>query len=275
MGGLFSAERPVVLLGCGNMGKALLKGWISAGIAPDSIIVIDPAGAANAVEAGLPASQVHESSPERVNAGLLMAAVKPQIMAEALGGVTGLVDEQTLLLSIAAGTQIRDLRSLLPQAGKIVRAMPNTPCAIGEGISVACAEGELTTNQEAQVNALLSAGGEVRWVRDEGQMDAVTALSGSGPAYVFHLIECLAAAGEGQGLDSELARDLALHTVAGAGRLAKLSDQDARDLRRAVTSPGGTTQAGLEVLMGDGQGLSQLIRHTVAAATKRSRELSK
>ncbi|MGD8325514.1 MAG: pyrroline-5-carboxylate reductase [Sphingomonadales bacterium] len=275
MGGLFSAERPVVLLGCGNMGKALLKGWIAVGIPTDSIIVIDPAGEASAVEAGLPSSQIYESAPENIRAGLLMAAVKPQVMAEALGGVLGLVDEQTLLLSIAAGTQVQALKALLPKVGVVVRAMPNTPCAIGEGITVACADSTLTERQEEQVNTLLSAGGEVRWVGDEGQMDAVTALSGSGPAYVFHLIECLAAAGEGQGLGSELARDLALYTVAGAGRLAKLSDQDAQDLRRAVTSPGGTTQAGLEVLMGDGQGLSQLIRHTIAAAAKRSRELSK
>jgi len=274
MGGLFRAERPVVLLGCGNMGKALLKGWIDGGVALDAILVIEPAGPANALEVGLPASQIFDRCPEGIKAGLLMAAVKPQIMAEALAGVQNLADDDTLLLSIAAGTTVRDLQHSLPGAGVVVRAMPNTPCAIGEGISVAFSGHDLSAQQKAQVDRLLSAGGEVRWVDEEAQMDAVTAVSGSGPAYVFYLIECLAAAGEGQGLPADLARDLALHTVAGAGRLAKTSDMDARDLRRAVTSPGGTTQAGLEVLMGE-QGLSVTIRHTVAAAAKRSRELSK
>lgn len=274
MGGLFSAERPVVLLGCGNMGKALLKGWIAGGIAPDAIIVIEPAGPENALEAGLPKAQIFGSCPQDVKAGLLMAAVKPQVMAEALSGVQSLADEETLLLSIAAGTVLRNLKEAMPGAGTYVRAMPNTPCAIGEGISVAYCDQSLSAHQKEQVDRLLSAGGEVRWVEEEGQMDAVTAVSGSGPAYVFYLIECLAAAGEGQGLPEELARDLALHTVAGAGHLAKTSDVDARDLRRAVTSPGGTTQAGLEVLMGE-QGLSMTIRHTVSAAAKRSRELSK
>lgn len=274
MGSLFTAARPVVLVGCGNMGKALLKGWLASGIPSDAIYVIEPAGPDNALDAGLPKSQILTEAPKDICAGILMAAVKPQIMAEALPPLLHLVDEDTILLSIAAGTSLRSLKDLIGTTDLVIRAMPNTPAAIGEGITVVCPKSVLNDQQAEQVDALLRAGGVVRWVEEESDMDVVTAISGSGPAYVFYLIECLAAAGEGQGLSAELARDLALQTVSGAGSLAKDSEQSAFDLRRAVTSPGGTTQAGLEVLMGEG-GLAEVIRHTVAAAAKRSRELSK
>lgn len=270
----FSAARPVVLIGCGNMGKALLKGWLGQGISGDAIRVIEPSGPQTAVEAGLDAAQVSASAPEDVKAGLVLVAVKPQAFGDALPPVATMVDEESLVLSIAAGKSIAALRSYFPKAKAVIRAMPNTPASIGRGITVACGERKLSDGDRSQAQALLEAGGEVRWVKDEALLDVVTAVSGSGPAYVFYLMECLAAAGEAHGLPADLALDLALHTVAGAGSLARQSGQSPRDLRRAVTSPGGTTQAGLEVLMGENGGLSDLVRHTVSAAAKRSKELS-
>ena len=188
MGSLFTAARPIVLVGCGNMGKALLKGWLDNGIPSDAIYVVEPAGPDNAIEAGLPKSQVFAEAPTDLRAGILMAAVKPQIMADALPPVAHLIDEDTILLSIAAGTTLRVLKELTGQTDLVIRAMPNTPAAIGEGITVACPKSVLNGAQAAQVDMLLSAGGIVRWVDDEGDMDVVTAISGSGPAYVLSLI---------------------------------------------------------------------------------------
>ncbi|MFZ1102439.1 MAG: pyrroline-5-carboxylate reductase, partial [Hyphomicrobiaceae bacterium] len=205
---------------------------------------------------------------------VLLVAVKPQAMDEVLPPLAKLVGRGTVVVSIAAGRQIGGLAVHLAEGTAIVRAMPNTPASVGRGITVAVGNAHVTAAQRDACDRLLRAVGEVSWVDDEGLMDAVTAVSGSGPAYVFHLAECLAQAGAAAGLAPELAQKLARWTVAGAGELLHRSDLDAATLRRNVTSPAGTTAAGLEVLMAD-DGLAELMRKAVAAAARRSRELAK
>ncbi|GAB4142678.1 MAG: pyrroline-5-carboxylate reductase [Sphingomonadales bacterium] len=268
-----SRERPLLLLGCGNMGAAMLKGWLAGGVDAAAIHVVDPAGPERAVEAGLDPAQITAELPADCRPAIMVLAIKPQLFDAVLPALApALVGGDCVVLSVAAGRTLGGMRALLADAGGVVRAMPNTPAAIGQAMTVLCAEAIVGAESRALCGDLLSAIGQVRWVEDEDLMDAVTAVSGSGPAYVFYLIECLAAAGEVQGLAPDLATDLAIETVAGAAALARQSNVGARDLRRQVTSPGGTTQAGLEVLMGEG-GLANLMRHTVAAAAKRAREM--
>ena len=268
-----SRERPLLLLGCGNMGAAMLKGWLAGGIDVAAIQVVEPAGPERAVEAGLNPAQISVELPADCRPAIIVLAIKPQMFDAVLPALApALAGGECLVLSVAAGRTLGGMRALLADAGGIVRAMPNTPAAIGQAMTVLCAEAAVDAPSRALCGDLLGAIGQVRWVEDEDLMDAVTAVSGSGPAYVFYLIECLAAAGEVQGLDPDLATALAIETVAGAATLARHSKIGARDLRRQVTSPGGTTQAGLEVLMGEGS-LANLMRHTVAAAAKRAREM--
>ena len=268
-----SATGAVLLVGCGKMGGAMLEGWLERGSA-GRFVVVEPSGAA--AFAGRPGVEVHR---EAVNLDLdlrpdvVVVAVKPQTMDEAIRHYGRFVAPQTVFLSIAAGKTLGYFaRNLGPQAA-IVRAMPNTPAAIGRGITVACPNPRVSPDQIALCDRLLAAVGEVGWVDDEGLIDAVTAVSGSGPAYVFLLIECLAKAGVEAGLPDALAMRLARATVAGAGELARRSSEPASVLRQNVTSPGGTTQAALEVLMAQ-DGLSALLGKAVAAAAKRSRELA-
>ena len=259
--------RGLVLVGCGRMGGAMLKGWLAQGLQPGAVTVIDPKPAPEWQDRGL---RVNTPLPE--NPAVLVLAVKPQMMVDALGELPELND--TLVVSVAAGTTISIFEAAFPGA-PVVRVMPNTPAAIGKGISALIGNDGATAAHLDLAETLMSAVGRVVRLDSEAQMDAVTGLSGSGPAYVFHLIEALARAGEAQGLSADMALELARVTVAGAGALAVDADEDPAVLRENVTSPGGTTAAGLKVLMDEETGLPPLIRRTVAAATERGRELGK
>ena len=261
--------RGLVLLGCGKMGSAMLAGWLERGLPEDSVWVLDPH----------PSDWV-QSLGVHVNAGVpkapavVLIAVKPQMMGDALPTLAALGGGDTVFVSVAAGTPLAAFEAAFGAATPIVRAIPNTPAAIGQGITAICAN---AAGQSAlgMAEALLSAVGDVVTLEGEHQMDAVTGVSGSGPAYVFHLIETLAAAGEAQGLPAPLAMQLAKATVAGAGALAMQAGEDPAQLRINVTSPNGTTQAALEVLMDAAQGFPALMPRAVAAATDRSKELAR
>lgn len=265
--------RTLVLVGCGKMGTAMLGGWVAAKVA-SRFLVVEPAGAPPdfdlAAELGwFPAA---EALPSDLSPDAVVFAVKPQVVDSVLPSYRRWVRPETFFLSIVAGKTVAGLAHHLGAAA-IVRTMPNTPAAIGRGITVACANSLVTLEQRQLCDALLGAMGESAWVEDEALLDAVTAVSGSGPAYVFLMIEALAAAGEVEGLPSELALQLARSTVVGSGELARLSEESPSQLRENVTSPGGTTRAALDVLMAR-DGLVSLIKRAVAAATARSRELA-
>lgn len=265
-------EQRILLVGCGNMGAALLRGWLAQGIAASRICVIDTEAAARAVAEQLGVTSLPKVQAS-VAADVIVFAVKPQQLDATLADYSALVAGDVAVLSIAAGKTIGDFEAVLGDSAAIVRAMPNTPAAIGRGISALVANAAASAAQRDYAEALLRAVGDVVWLSDERLMDAVTAVSGSGPAYVFLLIEALIAAGERQGLEPALARELAQATVAGAGAYAAQASLDAAELRKQVTSPGGTTQAALAVLTAEG-GIEDLIDRAVAAATARSRELS-
>ena len=264
----------VVLVGCGQMGSAMLRGWLKSGAA-SRFVVVEPAGAPE-VLAPSPRVDAHRTGaelPDSLAPHAVVFAVKPQGIADIVPAYRRFVRPQTVFMSIAAGTTIANLSHHLGDAA-IVRVMPNTPAAIGRAISVACANLYVTAAQRLLCGALLAAIGESTWVEDEALLDPVTAVSGSGPAYVFLLIETLAAAGEQAGLPATLALRLARETVAGAGELARVSHETPGRLRENVTSPGGTTRAALDVLMAD-DGLGALMTRAVAAATRRSRQLDR
>jgi pyrroline-5-carboxylate reductase len=263
------ADRGLVLLGCGKMGSAMLAGWLDGGLPATSVTVLDP----NPSD-WLRGTGVHINVDLPSNPAVALVAVKPQMMGDALPAMQALGNGQTLFISVAAGTPIARFEAELGADTPIVRAMPNTPAAIGQGITAIVGNGKTDADQMTTAQALLSAVGDVVRLDDEGQMDAVTGVSGSGPAYVFHMIETLAAAGVAQGLAPELAMQLAKATVAGAGALAATSDDDPAQLRVNVTSPNGTTQAALEVLMDAESGFPNLVPRAVAAATNRSKELA-
>lgn len=274
-----AAEGPLLLVGAGRMGGALLRGWLAQGIAPDRIHVQEPALAADIAEL-VASAGVHTGLPPIAPAVMLLA-VKPQAMEAVLAEVAPLAGPETAVLSIAAGRTVAGLAGHFAPETAIVRAMPNTPAAIGRGITALYANPAVTQPQAEVCENLLRAGGETVWVADEALIDAVTAVSGSGPAYVFLLAECLTEAAKAVGLPGDLAAKLARATVAGAGELLDRSPEDAADLRRAVTSPQGTTAAALGVLMGEGDGassatgpLGELMRRAVEAAARRSRELA-
>ena len=262
----------LVLVGAGKMGSALLEGWIRLGLDPQNIAVIEPAippQIAALTQRGL---QLNPTPRALKNVAAIVLAVKPQVAPQAIPPLAPLVSPSTVVVSIMAGRTLRFLSDALAKPCAIVRAMPNTPAAIGRGITVAV---PLHANeaQRALADRLLSATGAVEWTTDETLMDAVTAVSGSGPAYVFLLAEALTEAGVAAGLPHELAAKLARETVAGSGELLHRSPLDAAVLRENVTSPAGTTAAALAVLMGQ-DGLASLMEKAVAAATKRSRELA-
>ena len=262
------AENGLVLLGCGKMGSAMLQGWLADGLPPASVWVIDPNPSDWLRGTGV---QINADLPD--TPAIVLVAVKPQMMGEALPVLRDRGNGATLFVSVAAGTPISAFEEALGAQTPIVRAMPNTPAAVGRGITAIIGNAHATPEQLDLADMLLQAVGQVVRLEDEGQMDAVTGLSGSGPAYVFHMIECMAKAGEAQGLSPELAMQLAQATVAGAGALAEAADETPAELRRNVTSPNGTTQAGLEVLMDEDAGLPPLMARTVKAAADRSREL--
>ncbi|MEM8788588.1 MAG: pyrroline-5-carboxylate reductase [Pseudomonadota bacterium] len=258
--------RGLLLVGCGKMGGAMLAGWLRAGLTPGAAHVRDPAAQ---VPAGVQLNGTLPSTP-----ALTVIAVKPLMMDAALADLVPLAGADTIVLSIAAGTPIARFEATFGPATPIIRAMPNTPAAIGQGITAMIGNAAAGSAALDLAEAALAATGAVVRLAEEAQMDAVTGVSGSGPAYVFHMIECLAAAGEAEGLAPELALHLARATIAGAGALAMADATPPEILRRNVTSPNGTTQAGLEVLMAAETGLGPLMRRTVAAAAARSRALA-
>jgi pyrroline-5-carboxylate reductase len=262
----------LILVGAGKMGSALLDGWLRLGVNPRKIIVLEPQPAKSLIALKRRGLQVNPTAKRTNKAAVVVLAVKPQIAPEALAAVVPLLDGKTVVISIMAGRRIAFLEQLLPKTA-IVRAMPNTPAAVGRGITVCCRNARVSATQRALAHRLLAGTGAVEWIADEELMDAVTAVSGSGPAYVFFLAEALAHAGATAGLPRGLAATLAQATVTGAGELLHRSQIDAAALRANVTSPGGTTAAALEVLMGV-DGLKELLTKAVLAATKRGRELA-
>ncbi len=265
---------PLLLIGAGKMGGALLEGWLKQGLDPATVYIQDPAlsagMAAFAAEHGIVANDAPElPGPPAV----ILIAVKPDVAERLLPEIEPMLGEETAVLSIAAGRTLESLARYLPEGAAIVRAMPNTPASVGQGITVCIANANVTLAQTRECEALLSAVGEVIWVEDEALLDPVTAVSGSGPAYVFLLAEYLEEAGVAAGLPQDLAKRLARATVAGAGELLRRSALTPAELRTNVTSPKGTTAAALEVLMGE-DGLKDVLTRAVAAAAKRSRELS-
>jgi pyrroline-5-carboxylate reductase len=264
------AANGLVLLGCGKMGSAMLEGWLARGLPPTSVWVVDPFPSE-----WLKAQGVHLNAELPAAPAIVLVAVKPQMMAEALPTLKAMGNGSTLFVSVAAGTPIRYFEETLGVNTPVVRAMPNTPAAISRGITAIVANDTAGEAALDEAEALLSAVGEVVRLDQESQIDAVTGVSGSGPAYVFHMIETMAAAGEAQGLPPGLSMQLAKATVAGAGALAMESDESPTQLRINVTSPNGTTQAALEVLMDEENGFPALVKRAVKAATDRSKELAR
>jgi pyrroline-5-carboxylate reductase len=265
----------LLLVGCGKMGGAMLRGWLQRGVQPAEITVVEPntTPVADLAAKGVRLLEDASGLPADLKPAVVLIAVKPQMTDGALPAYRRFAGAGTVFLSIAAGRTIGYFERHLGAQAAIVRSMPNTPAAVGRGITVACPNRQAAPAQRALCEQLLSAVGEVAWVEDEGLIDAVTAVSGGGPAYVFLLIECLAEAGAAAGLPPELAMRLARVTVAGAGELARLSSEPAAVLRQNVTSPAGTTLEALKILMA-ADGLQPLMTKAIAAATRRSRELA-
>ena len=273
----FEPSRSLVLVGCGNMGGAMLKGWLAAGLKPEGLVIVEPnpeviraleLDLEGAVIAGDGAALDPALRPRAV-----VFAVKPQIIPAAVPAFAGFATTATVFLTIVAGKRFAFFEDRLGAKASIVRAMPNTPASVGRAISVVLANANASEDDSELCATLLGAFGEVAWVDNEDWIDAATAVSGSGPAYAFHLVECMARAGENAGLPAELAMRLARAAVSGAGELLFTSPDAAALLRAKVTSPGGTTEAALEVLMAEGE-LEALMTEAVAAAARRSRELS-
>lgn len=266
------SRRGLVLLGCGRMGSALLEGWLAGGLPASAVSVVDPNPGERLSALARDGLVLNGAMPP--DPAVAVLAVKPQSMGAALPALASLGNGSTLFVSIAAGTPIARLEAALGARTPIVRAMPNTPAAIGRGITALVGNAHADEAALSLAETLMAAVGRTVRLADEAQMDAVTAVSGSGPAYVFLLIEALAAAGEAEGLPAALALDLARATVAGAGALAEASDSPPSTLRTDVTSPGGTTAAALEVLMHETAGLPPLMRRGVSAAAARGRALA-
>lgn len=264
------ARRGLVLLGCGKMGSAMLAGWLAGGLPTTSVWVLDPHPSDWVNAQGV---HVNVDLPE--SPAIVLVAVKPQMMGDALPSLQALGNGDTLFVSVAAGTSLATFEDALGAQTPIVRAMPNTPAAIGQGITALIGNGRVTVEQLDLADQFLGAVGQTVRLQSESQMDAVTAVSGSGPAYVFHLIETLAAAGAARGLPADMAMQLAKATVAGAGALAAQADEGPDQLRVNVTSPGGTTQAALNVLMNQNDGFPALLARAVDAAADRSEELGR
>lgn len=261
----------LLLVGCGKMGQALLARWIDLKLCAE-IHIIEPA----AIDAAVPHVHTPDDLPDSCKPDVIIFAVKPQVLPDMTAAYKRFAAQGALFISIAAGKPVSFFESHLGADAAIVRAMPNTPAAIGEGMTVACANAAVSNTQKRQAQDLLSAVGDFVWVAEEKQLDPVTALSGSGPAYVFLLIEAMAAAGEKIGLDPAMAARLARQTVIGSAALARETpNTSAATLRENVTSPGGTTAAALAVLMRDLDGMQKIFDEALTAAAKRAEELSK
>lgn len=264
----------LMLVGCGKMGGAMLRGWLAQGVAAQTVAVVDPVAE---VPTGVTRFARSEDLPPETSADVVVLAVKPQMMEQTLPAYRALAASgRTLFLSVAAGKTISYFQDRL-SAGSgvpVVRAMPNTPAAIGQGMTVLTAGAGVSAAQRATCQKLMEATGQVAWLEDEALMDAVTAVSGSGPAYVFHLVEAMAQAGAAMGLPEDLALMLARQTVVGSGALLQQSPESAAQLRQNVTSPGGTTAAALGVLMEPTAGLPPLMEKAIQAAVQRGKELA-
>ncbi|MGD1878392.1 MAG: pyrroline-5-carboxylate reductase [Kiloniellaceae bacterium] len=265
---------PLLPVGCGKMGGALLEGWLSRDLPPADVWIVEPNAAPLQ---GFIARGVHHVAdagglPADFKPALIVFAVKPQVLAAALPAYKAYAEKGAAALSIAAGWRIAGFEDALGKSTPVVRAMPNTPAAVGRGMTVLCANAQAGAKLREICGELLAAVGETAWVDDEGLIDAVTAVSGGGPAYVFLLIECLAKAGVAAGLPEDIAMQCARVTVAGAGELVHSASEPASTLRENVTSPGGTTLEALKILMAD-DGLQPLMTRAIAAATARSKEL--
>ncbi len=279
---LFSEQAPLVLVGCGNMGSALLKGWLDAGLSPDAVYIIDPM-LAESTERSDVFRQIKvknivaeaASLPSGLKARTILVAIKPQMMSVVLPTLIPIMGDATFLVSVAAGTTIANFETYLGSGVQVIRTMPNTPAAVGAGMTGLVAKDNVGAAERKVAETLMEAAGETVWVDREELINVVTAVSGSGPAYIFHMVECLSAAAENEGLPREVAEKLARQTIVGAGALLSADPgTDVFTLRERVTSPKGTTAAGLDALMGVDHGLGGLIRETVRAARKRSEELS-
>ncbi len=264
---------PVMLVGAGKMGLALARGWLDAGLPPNHLLLVDPAPSPAALQLAEDFGLNLNTDASGLLPNVLVLAVKPQVMDPVMESLLPITGSHTLAISIAAGIDIARLSRGLDM-GRVIRTMPNTPAQIGKGITGAVAGAEVSAEDREVAEALLRAAGPVVWFDDESQLDAVTAVSGSGPAYVFHLVEALAEAARRQGLPDAIAEQLARQTVIGSAALLEADPAPPAVLRQNVTSPNGTTQAGLAVLMGE-PGLVDLIDRTVDAARKRSEELGR
>jgi pyrroline-5-carboxylate reductase len=269
---LKTLQGTIALAGAGKMGGAMLTGWLAGGLDPRRVVVIEPSPSPEIAALAAKGIRLNPPAKDTGTVETLVVAVKPQSFRDAGAVLKPFAGPATLVVSIMAGATIASISGVC--GGAVVRAMPNTPAAIGRGITVAVAAGNVSAAQRTVADALLRATGAVEWVDDETLMDAVTAVSGSGPAYIFLLAEELARAGVEAGLPAELATRLARETVAGSGELLRRSEASSATLRQNVTSPGGTTAAALEVLMGP-DGMQPLMIRAIAAATRRSKELAK
>lgn len=261
--------RGLVLLGCGKMGSAMLKGWLANGLPATSVTVLDPYPSD-----WLKGTGVHLNTDLPSNPAIVLVAVKPQMMGDALPSLQALGNGDTVFLSVAAGITIQTYEDMLGASTPIIRAMPNTPAAVGRGITGIVGNAVSSAAQIDLADQLLQAVGQVVRLEDEGQIRALTAVSGCGPAYVFHLIEAMAAAGEAAGLPAEMALQLAKATVAGAGALAEDADESPSQLRINVTSPNGVTAEALRVLMNEEDGFPPLLDRAIKAAVQRDAELA-
>ena len=267
-------SKKIGLFGAGKMGFALFQGWMRGASSTSRFFVWDPAPSDELKNLRGSQILINPQTDETPPLDVIVVAVKPQILSEVLPTLKSLIMDKTVVISVAAGKTIQEFATALHKNQPIVRAMPNTPAIVGAGITALYANDHVAPDQKNTAGDLLSAVGQVVWLDSEDQMDAVTAVSGSGPAYVFHLTECMTAAAINQGLSPDLAAQLARATVSGAGALMAQSSDSAGRLRENVTSPGGTTAAALDVLM-DSQALETLLKQAIEAATKRSIELGK
>lgn len=275
MVGKLTLPGALLLIGCGKMGGALLRGWLGQGVDPSRVFVVDlaPKELDDVRAAGVHVLTNPQQLPKDLKPSIVLLAVKPQFMDEALPHYREMAGPQTTFLSIAAGKTVAYFKKALGEQALIVRSMPNTPAAVGRGMTVICRDPKVPAAILDLCGQLLSAVGEVAWVDDEDLLNQVTAVSGGGPAYVFLLIEALAEAGRVNGLPADLAMRLARSTVCGSGELAYQSSESATALRQAVMSPKGTTLEAVNVLMAE-DGIQPLMNRAIAAATKRSRELA-
>ena len=266
----------LLLVGCGKMGSAMLEGWLAQGLKADNVYIVEQPEAAEKLATSYVINGITDVAdvPQDFIPQVVLFAVKPQVLPDVTDAYKPLVRAETVFLSVAAGKTIEFFARHLGELARIVRAMPNTPAAVSRGMTVMCPTENVSIAQRDMCETLLATVGLVSWVEDESLMDAVTALSGSGPAYIFHMVEAMAQAGEAAGLPAEQAMLLARQTVIGAGFLLDASEETAATLRQNVTSPGGTTAAALDVLMDQTTGLPELMTRAVEAARKRSVELA-